>query len=122
MTQKEGIKQSGIFLATGNILSIFLQKGHLRYIFAKVEIDPGYFRYIFVKGLNFNQGNIKYIFVKCLLNIRELLSIFSQKGHIFGIFWYNLEYFGTFLAYFGTFCHILGIFLKVLSQKVSMVG
>ena len=37
--------------------------------------------------------------MKGLFNIGELLGMFQQKGHIFGIFWYNLEYFGIFLVY-----------------------
>ena len=39
--------------------------------------------------------------MKGLLNIGEPLVILKQKGHIFGIFWYNLEYFGIFWLYFG---------------------
>ena len=61
MTKKGGIKERVYFLQQGIFgifLGIYLKKGHLRFIFSKVEIDPGYFRCISAKGLNFNQGII----------------------------------------------------------------
>ena len=55
---KGGRKGDQYIFCNREFLGIFLQMGHLRYIFAKVEIDLGHFRYSFAKGLNFNQGII----------------------------------------------------------------
>ena len=55
LTQKEGIKESGIFYATGNFENIFLQKGHLRYIFAKDEINNNNIQVLQNSNLYLNQ-------------------------------------------------------------------